>query len=170
VIRIFAGALSPAAGFHSHTLAVAVVAGAATFGTVAATLSASGMFLGWVAYSINSQTIRQGYANLASFLLGLVLGIGTTLIIDVLAPALGLAATGIIIFCLVALVMTMRLVAPINNPLAYFLGITSFFYSGLSPTIGSFALLAAAGAIGATGAALSACCQAALLRKHPTPA
>ena len=153
--------------FHCITLIVAVVAGLVTFGTVATMFSASGMFLGWVAYSINSQSMRQGYANLASFLLGLAFGIGTTLVINQLSPSIGLAATGLAIFGVVVLVMCLRSLAPINNPLAYFLGITSFFYSELAPTAGSFAVLAAAGAIGATGAALSGCCQAGLLRLRP---
>lgn len=153
-----------ATAFHSVTLAVALIAGLVTFGTVAVMLSASGMFLGWVAYSINSQTVRDGYANLACFLLGLGLGIGTTLVINLLTPSLGLAATGLAIFVLVAVVMSLRVLAPINNPLAYFLGITSFFYSQLAPIPSSFATLATAGAVGATGAAISSYCQSRLLR------
>jgi len=150
--------------FYSITLAVALVAGVVTFGTVAVMLSASGMFLGWVAYAMNGQTLRDGYANLVSFVIGLGLGLVTTLAINWLTPPLGLAATGICIFVLVASVMLLRLLAPINNPLAYFLGITSFFYSALAPTPHSFVLLAAAGAVGATGAAISGTCQGALLR------
>jgi hypothetical protein len=153
-----------ATAFHSVTLAVALIAGLVTFGTVAVMLSASGMFLGWVAYSINSHTVRDGYANLVCFLLGLGLGIGTTVVINLLTPALGLAATGLAIFVLVALVMSLRKLAPINNPLAYFLGITSFFYSQLPPIPSSFATLATAAALGATGAAISSYFQVRLLR------
>jgi hypothetical protein len=151
-----------ASSFHSTTLTVAVVAGLVTFGTVAVQLSASGMFLGWVAYGIAATTVRQGYANLASFVIGLALGVGVTLIINALTPSLGLAATGISIFALVAVVMCLRNLAPIDNPLTYFLGITSFFYSQLPPTVGSFALLAVAGAVGATGAAVAGALQTGL--------
>jgi Protein of unknown function (DUF1097) len=160
------GTKRPSTAFYSITLAVAVVAGLVTFGTVAIMLSASGMFLGWVAYSINSHRVRDGYANLVAFLLGLGLGIGTTIVIKLLTPSLGLAATGLAIFVLVALVMSLRTLAPINNALAYFLGITSFFYSGLAPTASSFASLAAAGALGATGAAVSSLWQARLLTRN----
>ncbi len=159
---------SPA--FCSITLVVAVVAGLVTAGTVAVMLSASAMFLGWVAYSINSTTIRQGYANLAAYALGLGFGICTTLVINLLTPSLGLAATGLSIFGVVVLVMSLRTLAPVNNSLAYFLGITSFFYSALAPTLGSFATLAAAGTVGATGAAISGCCQAVLVRRAGGPA
>lgn len=159
------------AAFHSATLTVAVVAGFVTFGTVAVMLSASGMFLGWVAYSINNHRMRDGYANLVSFLLGLGLGIGTTIVIKLLTPSLGLAATGLAIFVLVALVMSLRTLTPLNNPLAYFLGITSFFYSGFAPTAGSFGSLAVAAALGATGAAVSGLCQARFLpRNQPASA
>lgn len=154
---------SPA--FYPITLVVAVVAGLVTAGTVAAMLSASAMFLGWVAYSINSTTMRQGYANLAAYALGLGFGICTTLVINLLTPSLGLAATGLAIFGVVVLVMSLRTLSPVNNSLAYFLGITSFFYSALAPTLGSFATLAAAGTVGATGAAISGCCQAVLVRR-----
>jgi Protein of unknown function (DUF1097) len=152
--------------FHSITLVVAVVAGLVTAGTVAIMLSASAMFLGWVAYSINSKTTAEGYANLLCYVLGVGFGIGTTIVINLLSPTLGLAATGLAILGVVVLVMSLRTRTPINNPLAYFLGITSFFYSGLVPSLGSFATLAAAGAVGATGAAISGYCQAGLLRRH----
>jgi Protein of unknown function (DUF1097) len=152
--------------FHSITLVVAVLAALVTAGTVAIMLSASAMFLGWVAYSINSKTAAEGYANLGCYVLGVAFGLGTTVVIDQLTPSMGLAATGLAIFVVVVLVMCLRTGTPFNNPLAYFLGITSFFYSGLAPSFGSFATLATAGAVGATGAAVSSYCQARLVRRR----
>jgi hypothetical protein len=57
---------------------------------------------------------------------------------------------------------TVRNLTPIDNPLTYFLGITSFFYSQLPPTVGPFALSAVAGAVGATGAAVAGALQTGL--------
>ena len=155
-----------APAFHSITLVVAVLAGLVTAGTVAVMLSASAMFLGWVAYGINSKTTAQGYANLICYVLGVGFGLVTTIVINWLTPSIGLTATGLAIFAVVVLVMCLRAGTPFNNPLAYFLGITSFFYSGLAPSFGAFATLTAAGAVGATGAAVSSYCQAGLLRRH----
>jgi Protein of unknown function (DUF1097) len=157
---------TPAPAFHSITFTVAVLAGLVTAGTVAIMLSASAMFLGWVAYSINSKTTAEGYANLMCYVFGVGFGLGTTVVINWLTPSIGLTATGLAIFVVVVLVMCLRAGTPFNNPLAYFLGITSFFYSGLATSFGSFATLAAAGAVGATGAAISSYCQAGLLRRH----
>ena len=119
---------------------VAVLAGLVRAGTVAIMLSASAMFLGWVAYGINSKTTAEGYANLACYVFGVGFGLVTTIIINWLTPSIGLTATGLAIFAVVVLVMCLRAGTPFNNPLAYFLGITSFFYSGLAPSFGAFAI------------------------------
>jgi hypothetical protein len=145
------------------TLVVATVAGVSTFGTLAVTLPASAMFLGWVAYGLGAGT-REGVANLISFLLGLAFGIGTALAIQALTPALGAAATPVAVAGVVVLVLSLRTLAPINNSLAYFLGLTSFFYSGLAPDAATFGTLAAAGAIGALSAAVAGLLQAAVQR------
>lgn len=156
--------LVPAQRFHAVTLAVAAVAGVATYGTIALPLSAPAMFLGWIAYNVGAQTPRASAGNLLSFLIGLVLGIGTALAIARLAPALGLAATPVAVIGVVLIVMSLRGIAPVNNPLAYFLGLTSFFYSGLPPAAASFAALATAGVIGAGAAAIAGLLQALIQR------
>jgi hypothetical protein len=166
ILSSIASKRTGAPAFHSITLVVAVLAGLVTAGTVAVMLSASAMFLGWVAYGINSKTTAQGYANLVCYVLGVGFGLVTTIVINWLTPSIGLTATGLAIFAVVVVVMCLRAGTPFNNPLAYFLGITSFFYSGLAPSFGAFATLAAAGAVGATGAAVSSYCQAGLLRRH----
>lgn len=155
----------PAIPFHSITLVVAGVAAVVTFGTNWAMLSAPAMFLGWVAYGVTGETVRHRYANLASYVVGLAFGAGTTLVINRLQPSLGLAATGIAIFALVAIVMCLRALPMFNYPPAYFLGITSFFYSGHPPTVATVMVLGTAGAVGATGAALSDYCQSRFLAR-----
>lgn len=150
--------------FHAATLAVAVVAGLATFGTFTVSLAAPAMFLGWIAFAISGTTIRQGVADIASFVLGVAFGIGTALVINLLTPALGSAATPLAVTGIVVLVLSLRKMAPFNNALAYFLGLTSFFYSALPPAGASFAVLATAGIIGAGSAALAGLLQARLER------
>jgi hypothetical protein len=163
--KIFATPVNTAPGplrFHAMSLVVAIVAGVSTFGTIAVMLPASAMFLGWVGYSLGSGTPKEGFANLTAFVLGLVLGIGTALAINALTPLVGAAATPLAVSGVVILVLSLRTLAPVNNALAYFLGITSFFYSGLMPTAGTFAILATAGVIGAVSAAIAGTLQAAV--------
>lgn len=148
--------------FHAASLTVAAVAGAATFGTNTLMLSAPAMFLGWVGYSVGGQTLREGAANLASFLAGIGLGIGTAVLIAFLTPGFGPAAAPTAVAAVVVLVLSLRGLTPFNNPLAYFLGLTSFFYSGLAPTGSTFLILGAAGMIGGLGCATAGAIQAAL--------
>ncbi|MFW7270104.1 DUF1097 domain-containing protein [Gluconacetobacter sp. Hr-1-5] len=139
--------------FHVVSVAVASVAGLSTFGTLHAMLPASAMFLGWIAYALGGPAVRGGCAHFVSFLFGLVFGIGTALVIRALTPGLGGAATPLAVSGVVILVLSLRTMAPFENPLAYFLGLTSFFYSGFAPSAATFAILAAAGAIGAASCA-----------------
>jgi hypothetical protein len=144
---------------------VAVVAASATFLTLGATLPAWAMFLGWVAYSTAGSTPREGFANLACFLLGLGLGAGTGILIGLLTPLLGDAATPLAVLGDVVVVLSLRNLRPIDNPLAYFLGLISFFASAQAPSASLLGMLAAAGAIGAVGAALAAWLQSRIERR-----
>ena len=151
--------ISPAFRFHAVSLVVAAVAGLSTFGTIAVMLPASAMFLGWVAFNM-APSMRDGLANLGCFLIGLAFGIGTATAIALLALRLGAGATPLAVSGVVVLVLSLRNLAPLNNPLAYFLGLTSFFYSGFMPTGTTYAILASAGVIGAASCALATLLQA----------
>jgi len=144
--------------FHAVSLVVAAVAGLSTFGTIAVMLPASAMFLGWVAFNM-APSMREGLANLGCFLTGLAFGIGTAIAIAWLTPSLGAGATPVAVSGVVILVLSLRNLAPLNNPLAYFLGLTSFFYSGLGPTGTTYAILAGAGIIGAASCSLATLLQ-----------
>jgi hypothetical protein len=141
--------------FHAITLVGAVVAAVTTFATIAAMLPAWAMFLGWVAYSTIGETTRERVANVISFLLGLGVGVGNGLLIACLTPLLGGAATPIVVFGDVVLVLSLRTLRPINNPLAWFLGLISFFASAQTPSLSLLAELAFAGLIGALAAGLA---------------
>jgi hypothetical protein len=132
-----------------------VVAAVTTFATISAMLPAWAMFLGWVAYSTSGATTRERVANLISFLLGLGVGVGTGLLIAFLTPMLGDAATPLAVFGDVVLVLSLRSLRPINNPLAWFLGLTTFFASAQAPSLSLLAALAIAGLIGALAAGLA---------------
>lgn len=152
--------------FHSITLMVAVVAAGATVLTLGATLPAWAMFLGWVAYSTAGSTPREGRANLVAFLLGLGLGAATGTVISLLTPLLGAAATPLAVLGDVVVVLSLRNLRPINNPLAYFLGLISFFASAQAPSASLLGMLAAAGVIGAAGAASAAWLQSLIERRN----
>ena len=136
--------------FHALTLITAAVAAAAIFAAMVLGIPTWAAFLGWVGYS--GPTTREGIANLISFLLGLGFGMGTGFSIDCLTPLLGVAATPLLIFGVTVLVISFRRLTPINNPLAYFLGLISIFASAQMPSISLLTMLAPAGALGAFSA------------------
>lgn len=141
--------------FFAMTVVVSAVAALVTFATIALGLPAWAMFLGWVAYGTSAETMHEGASSTLSFLLGLALGIGNGLAIGLLTPSLGIAAAPLVVFCDVVIVLSLRSLAPINNPLAWFLGMICFFASAQAPSTSLFALLAAAGMIGSVGAGIS---------------
>jgi hypothetical protein len=146
--------IAPGFAFHAISLGVAAVAAVATFGTARAMLLPPAMFLGWIAYGLGG-SVRAGFGNLGSFILGLGFGMGTAITIGLLTPSLGTLATPAAVAGVVVVVLSLRRFAPFDSPPAYFLGLTSFFYSGLAPGGTSFTMLAAAGAIGAAAAAIA---------------
>ncbi|WP_439669226.1 DUF1097 domain-containing protein [Cupriavidus necator] len=164
-ISVQAAALNiPPGTFHGITLIGAVVAAVTTFLTLTAGLPAWAMFLGWVAFNTGSQTAREGAANLAAFLLGIVFGAATGLLIGWLTPRFGDLATPLAVFGDVVLVLSLRALPRINNPLAYFLGLISFFAASQPPSLMLLGALAAAGVLGAIGAGISNVLQARLAR------
>lgn len=118
------------------------------------------MFLGWVAYSTVGPGLREGLFNLGSFLLGIGLGALTAIAIGLLTPQFGDAATPLAVLGDVVIVLSLRNAHTMNNPLAYFLGLISFFAAAQAPSLPLLAMLAAAGTIGAAGAAASGALQA----------
>ncbi|WP_084677188.1 DUF1097 domain-containing protein [Massilia niastensis] len=164
VPRVSAAQL-PATRFHLSTLVVAIVASSTTFLTLGAALPAWTMFLGWVAHDTAGSTLREGVANLVSFLLGLGLGAGTGIAIGLLTPVVGDAATPLAVLGDVIVVLSLRNLRPINNPLANFLGHISFFASAQAPSASLLGMLAAAGIIGAAGAAMAGWLQSRVERR-----
>ncbi len=162
-VKTTASAIPPGT-FHGITLVGAVVAAATTFLTLSAALPAWAMFLGWVAFNSSGQTLRDGITNFAAFLLGITFGAGTGLLIAWLTPRFGDLATPIAVFGDVVLVLSLRALPKVNNPLAYFLGLISFFASMEPSSLPLLGSLAAAGLLGAGGAGIANIVQARLTR------
>lgn len=72
--------------------------------------------------------------------------------IELLTPSLGVTATPLLIFGVTTIVMSLRTLTPINNPLAYFLGLICFFASAQMPSITLLTMLAPSGMLGAFSA------------------
>lgn len=156
----------PAPAFHSVTATTAIVASATTFGALALSLPPWAMFLGWVGYSIGANTVREGFGNLAAYGLGLALGVLSGAAIVALGPVLGDLATPAVVLGDVIVVLSLRNVAPIQNSLAWFVGLITWFASGAAPSAEAAAPLATAGLIGGLAAALVAILQTALPRER----
>ncbi|HEX8374990.1 MAG TPA: DUF1097 family protein [Geminicoccaceae bacterium] len=139
-----------ALGYHAVTAVGAAVAAITTALALAASLPAWAMFLGWVAFASGGDA-RAGAAKIAAFLLGLPLGLGLDLASAAIAPAAPTLATPLAVFGTVLVVLTLRKLPIVDDPLAYFLGIITVTVAAQSsapsvPVLAIAALLGAAGA------------------------
>lgn len=154
--------VSSPATYFGLTAIAATVAAIAAFATIALGFEPWMMFIGWVAYSTRSQTVRDGLASGLCFWVGLVLGAIAILALGVLTPSLGQAAFPLAVFVVAAIVIAMRALPVVGNPLALFLGLVAFFASHRAPTLQSVLLLASACTIGMLAGIISQTLQARL--------
>lgn len=149
------------AGF---SLIAAVTAAGAAYMSSALALSVSAMFIGWVAYFTRGLSVRDGAANLACLMLGVGFGMFAALALAELRPLLGMGAIAGVVFAVALVVVSLRSVPVLNNILAYFLGLISFFAAHREPSLLVFAELSGAAAIGTLAGWLCHLGQARLYR------
>ncbi|AFT71049.1 hypothetical protein B5T_02781 [Alloalcanivorax dieselolei B5] len=128
---------------------------AATFSALALELPIWAMFIGWIAFFTRGLNLKAGLINLGCVLMGLVLGIGAAHLQGALGPHLGAYAISAVVLAITAVALSLARVPVFNNLLGFFLGLVSYFASHLPPTLGSFASLGVAAAIGATAGFLA---------------
>ena len=119
----------------------AITAAAALTAAVAATTSASlgwpvwAMFMGWVAFFTRGHSAREATFSYMCLAAGIVMGTGAVLSVGALMPFLGALSFGVVVFVVAMVVVTLRVAAPVNNILAYFLGLITFFAAHLEPSL-----------------------------------
>jgi len=115
-----------------------------------------GMFAGWIVFVTGGGGAKPGLAALGSAVLGLILGLGGGAAIVGVTPSLGNMTVPVVVFIIVALAMLGQRVPLLNSVICYFIGMTVYFASGLSPVIATVATLGSAIAIGTLSGLLAA--------------
>lgn len=141
--------------FTLFTAVAAATAALAAGSSLLLTLPVWAMFVGWVAFFSRGLTLRDGLVNLGCVLMGIAFGMGAALSIGALAPSLGLFALPVVVFVVAMVVVSLRATRTVNNVVAYFLGLITWFASHLEPSLESFAELGSAGALGSVAGWLS---------------
>jgi hypothetical protein len=139
--------LPSTASFVAFTAIAACVASAAAFDSLSLGLAPWAMFVGWVAYFTRPTSARQGLANYLCLILGLVFGVVAVSTLGVLTSFLDQYAIAVVVFVVASIVVSLRAVPLLNNALACFLGLITFFAAHLASVlelagvtgIGSFA-------------------------------
>lgn len=149
-----------AARFTAFTVAAAATAAVAAFASATVELPVWAMFIGWVGYFTRLGSWRNGIANYACLVLGVVFGMGAAVMIQVLQPIAGAAALPVVVFAVASIVVALRAVPPVNNLLCYFLGLIAFFAAHQPPGLATLTNLAAALALGFSAAMISTWLQA----------
>jgi len=132
-----------------------VASSAATFSVMALELPVWAMFVGWIAFFTRGLNLRSGLVNLACVLIGLALGIGAAHLLAALDPLLGAYAITAVVTVITAIALSLARVPVFNNLLGFFLGLVAYFAAHQPPTLGTFASLGLAAAIGTTAGFLA---------------
>jgi hypothetical protein len=134
--------------YFALTLSAALVAAAAASASVALALPAWAMFMGWVAYFTRRPSAGEGLQSFVCILLGLSLGALATIAVGALAPSLGGFALPLVVLGIGTVVIATRGLPVLNNLLAYFIGMITFFAAHLEPELASIARLGGAAWLG----------------------
>lgn len=106
------------------------------------------MFIGWIAFFTRGITARDGAINLACVLIGLAIGIAAGVAGVALAPHLGAWSIAPLVLVVTLIVLSLQVLPLVNNVLASFLGLVSYFASQLPATLDTFVELSTASTLG----------------------
>ncbi len=138
--------------FNSVTAVAAITAAAAAALSLWIGLPVWAMFIGWVAFFSRGHSLRDGFINYGAVVAGVGLGMVAALSIAALSPLLGKLALPAVVFAIAMTVVSLRAVPVMNNVMAYFLGLITFFAAHLEPSLDTALRLTGAPAIGSIAA------------------
>jgi hypothetical protein len=130
------------------TITAALVAATAAHISLTLAIAPWAMFMGWVAYFTRTPSAAEGLRTFACVVIGLGLGAAATVTIGALTPALGGLAFPVTVFGTALVVIAARSLPVLNNLLAYFIGLITFFAAHLEPGLPAVAELGGAVALG----------------------
>jgi hypothetical protein len=128
------------------TVTAALVAAAAAHISLTLAIAPWAMFMGWVAFFTRTPSTAEGLRSITCVVIGLCLGAAATMTVGTLTPALGGLAFPVTVFGTALVVIAARSLPVLNNLLAYFIGLITFFAAHLEP--GLLAIAELAGAVG----------------------
>lgn len=101
------------------------------------------MFIGWIAFVAGGMAAKTAAPTLVSAILGVVLGFIGTAIISSAAGAIGADLALLVgVFVIVFSALLAQFLPFANLVVCYFIGMTTYFASGLAPELGTGLLLA----------------------------
>lgn len=134
--------------FALFTLIAALVAAVAAWGSAALALEVWVMFAGFIAWFTRPTSSREGVSAMLCLWLGIGLGAVSHLATTALIPTLGALALPLVVFLVAILIVGLRSTIIVNNMLAWFLGMVTFFAAELGLSLDAFVHLGSASAIG----------------------
>lgn len=107
------------------------------------------MFIGWVAYFMRPTSFVNMLSTGLCVSLGIILAVLAASGIGLLMPTLGILSFSVIVFIVAVIVLTLRSLPIIGNPLAWFLGLITYFAAHIEPSLYNLAPMIATIYLGA---------------------
>lgn len=135
--------------FVTYTAIAAVVAATAAYTSTALGLEAWVMFAGWVAWFTRPTSVRLGVHAVICLWLGMALAVAGHTIVGLATPFLGAAALPLAVLVLASVAVGLRTTPVVNNMLAWFVGLVTFFAAEPEHMLPGLLTLIAGTALGA---------------------
>lgn len=135
--------------FVAFTAIAAMVAALAAYGSTALGLQAWVMFAGWVAWFTRPASARLGVHAVICLWLGMALAVAGHGIVALATPFAGAAALPLAVLVLASVVVGLRTTPVLDNMLAWFVGLVTFFAAEPEHVLPGLLTLMAASALGA---------------------
>jgi hypothetical protein len=134
--------------FLYFTMIAAVVAALASWSSAALALEVWAMFAGFIAWFTRPASPRDGVYSMICLFLGIALGAAAHVATEALAPSLGALALPLVVFVVGLVIVGLRTTRVVDNMLAWFIGLVTFFAAEVAIASGPLLELASACAIG----------------------
>jgi Protein of unknown function (DUF1097) len=134
--------------FALFTVIAAVVAALASWSSAALALEVWVMFAGFIAWFTRPTSVRNGVYSIICLFLGIALGALAHIATVALSPPLGSLALPFVVFVVGVVIVGLRTTHVVDNMLAWFLGLVTFFAAEVEIEFWTLLELGSACAIG----------------------
>jgi hypothetical protein len=134
--------------FVLFTVIAAVVAALAAFSSAALALEVWAMFTGFIAWFTRPASVRDGVYSMLCLFLGIGLGVLAHIATEALTPSLRGFALPVVVFVVGVVIVGLRTTRVVDNMLAWFIGLVTFFAAEVEIAFEPLLALGSACAIG----------------------